>query len=290
MSDLTAIILTKNEEKNIKKCINSIRKIAKRIVVIDSFSDDSTVNIAKELGVDVYQNKFINYATQFNWALENINIDTEWVLRIDADEEFTEELCNEINDKLDKLENRITGVTINLRIIFMGKWIKHGGMYPLKLLRIFRFKAGKLEDKNMDEHVKLRFGEVVNLKNDFIHHDYKNLEYWTKKHNWYSNREVMDYFDIKNKTNDAKNIKLNNVQAGKKRWYKNNLYYTKLPIFLRARLYYIYRYYLKLGFLDGKEGKIFHFLQAYWYRFLVDAKIYECEKYNIQIQEQGDLK
>lgn len=290
MADLTAIILTKNEEKNIEKCIKSIKKIAKRIVVIDSYSEDQTVTIAKELGVDVYQNRFINYSNQFNWGLKNTNISTEWILRIDADEEFTEELSDEVNQKLDKLDKTITGATINLRILFMGKWLRHGGMYPLKLLRIFRFKVGRLEDKNMDEHVKLDYGKVVHFKNDFIHHDYKNLDYWIHKHNWYSNREVMDYYELKRKQNESINININNKQAGKKRWYKNNLYYKFIPKFMRAKLYFIFRYYLLLGFLDGEEGKIFHFMQGYWYRFLVDAKIYECEKFNIEIKTQGELK
>ncbi|MFB3164795.1 glycosyltransferase family 2 protein [Neobacillus sp. 179-J 1A1 HS] len=285
MVDLTAIILSKNEEKNIEKCINSIQSIAKRIVVIDSFSNDATVALAKQVGADVYQNPFVNYATQFNWGLENTSIDTKWVLRIDADEEFTPELCDEINRSIPNLKDDVTGLTINLRVIFMGKWLKHGGMYPFKLLRIFQFGIGKLENRNMDEHVQLTQGEIVELKSDFLHHDFKDLEYWIKKHNWYSNREVMDYYSNRNLPEDN----LKNGWAIKKRIMKNGLYY-KLPMFVRAKLFYVYRYYIKRGFLDGKEGKIFHTLQAYWYRFLIDAKIYECEITGTRIGEQGDLK
>ena len=285
MVDLTAIILTKNEEKNIEKCIKSIRSVAKRIIVVDSYSDDDTIKIAANLVADIYQNPFINYATQFNWGLNHTGINTEWVLRIDADEEFTEELCNEINERLPNINENITGMTINLRIVFMGKWLRHGGMYPWKLLRIFRFKAGFLENRNMDEHVALKYGEVGQFKSDFIHHDFKDLNYWTHKHNWYSNREVKDYFEH----HELPEQSMKNKWAMNKRKMKNGVYY-RLPKFFRAHMFFIYRHYLKLGFLDGTEGKIFHFLQAYWYRFLVDAKIYECEKKGTKMKSQGDLK
>lgn len=284
MVDLTAIILTKNEEKNVEKCITSIKPIAKRIVVIDSFSDDKTVEIAKKNGAEVFQNAFKNYATQFNWGLDNTNIDTTWVLRIDADEEFTTELCEEINNDLPSLDKNITGMSINLRVVFMGKWLKHGGMYPWKLLRIFRTDAGRIENRNMDEHIMLSYGVMGAFKHDFIHHDFKNLEYWTHKHNWYSNREVKDYFEHLEMPEQS----MQNQWAMEKRKMKNGIYY-KLPKFIRPHLYFVYRYYFKLGFLDGTEGKIFHFLQAYWYRFLVDAKIYECELTGARYGEQGSL-
>lgn len=285
MVDLTAIILTKNEEKNITKCISSIKSIAKRIVVIDSYSNDNTVKLAKAMGAEIFFNPFKNYATQFNWGLDNLNINTEWILRIDADEEFTEELCEEINCILPTIENEITGLTINLRVIFMGKWLKHGGMYPWKLLRIFRKKYGRIESRNMDEHVELSQGIISSLKNDFIHHDFKNLEYWTHKHNWYSNREVKDYFENLEMPDES----MKNKWAMNKRIMKNGVYY-KLPKFFRAHLFFIYRYYFKFGFLDGTEGKIFHFLQAYWYRFLIDAKIYECIITGNRYGEQGALE
>ena len=92
MVDLTIVILTKNEEKNLKKCIKSFNNVAKRVVIIDSFSTDKTVEIAKELGAEIFEHPFENHAAQFNWALDNIGLDTEWVMKVDADEEFTEEL------------------------------------------------------------------------------------------------------------------------------------------------------------------------------------------------------
>ena len=96
MVDLTAIILTKNEEANIEACIRSIQQFAKRIVVVDSGSTDRTADIAKSYGADVYVHPFENYARQFNWGIENTNIHTKWILRLDADERFTPALCEEL--------------------------------------------------------------------------------------------------------------------------------------------------------------------------------------------------
>ena len=291
MVDLTIIILTKNEEKNIEKCIRSINKVAKRIVLIDSYSDDDTVNLAKKMGAEVYVHLFENHAAQFNWALENIDINTKWVLKIDADEELTPALAEEIDNRLDTLSAAVTGVILRRRVYFMGRWLKHGGKYPELLLRIFKFGHGMSEMKLMDEHLIVTDGEVVTLKNDFIDNNNKSLEWWIGKHNWYSNKEVLEQQQNKGSINENELVEKTNtsLQAKIKRFVKQHGYYS-LPKFLRAHLYFIYRYYIRLGFLDGVEGKIYTFLQAYWYRFLVDAKMYECEKYDIRMEEQTDLK
>ena len=296
MVDLTVVILTKNEEKNLRKCVESFRGIVKRFVVVDSFSDDATEELCKELDgelrqkgamLDFYQNPFVDHATQFNFALDNCNISTAWTMRIDADEELTEELAKEIDGKLDILEDGINGVIVRRRLIFMGRWIKHGGRYPERLLRIFRTGKARCEMKIMDEHIVLTEGKSTNFEHDLIDNNQKDLEWWTAKHNWYSNREVLDYQQV------GSEVQEHNDGAGKqakmKRIAKNGFYY-KMPLFMRAHLYFIYRYYFRLGFLDGPEGRIFHFLHAYWYRFLVDAKMYQCDKKGIIMASQGDLK
>lgn len=272
MADLTTIILTYNEEKNIKQCIESIQKIVKRIVVVGSFSTDKTVEIAKSLGAEVYQNKWENYAKQYQYGINIANINTQWILRLDADERLTPESAEEIEMLCNKNQNTdINGIIVRFTVTFMGKDLKHGGIYPFKKLLIYKNGKGYIENRNMDEHIILTEGKCVELRNDSLHHDFKDLSFWIDKHNKYSSREVKDYFE--NISKPEKGIKLNK-SAKIKRFIKFKIYY-KLPLGTRAHLYYIYRYYFKLGFLDGKEGKIFAFLQAYWYRFLVDAKIYE---------------
>lgn len=291
MANLTIIILTKNEEQNLEKCIKSFRNVAKRVVIIDSFSTDKTVEIAKNLGAEVFVHPFENHAAQFNWALDNIDLNTEWVMKVDADEEFTSELAQEIDERLDTLSKNINGVILRRRVYFMGRWLKHGGMYPQLLLRIFRVGHGMSEMKLMDEHLIITDGDAVTFKYDFSDNNNKSLEWWIGKHNWYSNKEVLDQQMKADAQNGEESVgeTATSLQAKIKRFVKNHGYYS-LPKFLRAHIYFIYRYYFRLGFLDGTEGKIFTFLQAYWYRFLVDAKMYECEKSGVEMKTQGDLK
>lgn len=278
MADLTAIILTCNEEKNIERCIASLNGLAKRIIVVDSGSIDKTVELAEKNGAEVIKHiPFINYATQFNWGLEHTNIDTKWVLRLDADEQVTPELGAEIEQALTVHESDdVNGFEVRCRIIFLDKWIKHGGTYPLIIPRLFRKGYGRVEMRKMDEHTLID-GKVLRLNNDLIHYDFKGLDEWIDKHNKYSVRECQDYFERKEENSEQMQGSLTGSQRQRKRFLKNGVYYN-MPLFFRAHLYFIYRYYIRLGFLDGKEGKIFCFLQAYWYRFLVDAKIYERNK------------
>lgn len=275
MADLTALILTKNEEKNIEYCIRSIRPVAQRIVVIDSFSTDNTVEIARGLGAEIHQHEFLNYAKQFRYGMEIADIQTTWVLRIDADERLTAESAAEINALCEQhTHTDVNGLVLRFEVTFMGKKLRHGGIYPFRKLLVFKYGKGQIEDRNMDEHIVLSEGRSVEVRNDSEHHDYKDLTYWTSKHNWYSSREVLDYYAFRDDPREGAAL---NAKARMKRFIKFRIYY-RLPMGMRAHLYYWYRYYWKLGFLDGKEGKIYAFLQAYWYRFLVDAKIYEREK------------
>lgn len=259
MKSITVIILTKNEEKNIEKAVNSARQIADRVIVVDSGSTDQTLTIAASNGAETYFHEWSTHARQFNWALDNCGINTEWIFRLDADERITPELADEI---LRLQDSGYDSYEMRWRLYFMGKWIKHGGTYKPYFLRLFRYGKGRVEDKVMDEHVRVE-GKVGRLQGDLLHYDYKGLDAWLNKHVWYSQLELKLYRDAYECNNG-----LNGLQQ------KRGFYY-KLPLFLRARLYYWYRYYIQLGFLDGTPGKIFIYLQAYWYRFLVDAKIYE---------------
>ncbi len=297
MVDLTVVILTKNEEKNLRKCIESFRGLAKRFVIVDSGSTDGTEMLCGQLNeelqavgsqLDFYVHPWASYADQLNWGLDNTDITTEWSMRMDADEELLEDLAQEIDEKLGGLQKPVNGVILRRRTIFMGKWIKHGGRYPELLLRIFRTGKARCEMKIMDEHMILSEGIMVTFKHDLMDNNQKDLDWWTAKHNWYSNREVLDHqlsLGGDNLQEDGGSSK----QARIKRVVKNTGYY-KLPKFFRAHLYFLYRYWIRLGFLDGTEGRIYHFLQAYWYRFLVDAKMYQCEKTGLKIKPQGDLK
>lgn len=282
MADITAIILTKNEENNIGECIDSIKCFTKRIVVIDSDSVDNTEEIARSKGAEVFKHPFVNYAVQYMYGVKVANIQTTWTLRIDADERFTSESAREIDRLCDIHENTdVSGIVLRFKKNFLGKDLYHGGVYPWRKMNCYKTKYGRIENRNMDEHIILSKGKKVEMRTDCLHLDFKNLDFFIRKHNWYSSREAMDYFENKDK--------LNTDKLDYKSWIKMNIYY-RLPMGMRAHWYYIYRYYLRGGFLDGKEGQIYAFLQAYWYRYLVDAKIYESEKLGEELKKIGELK
>jgi glycosyltransferase involved in cell wall biosynthesis len=278
MIDISVVILTLNEEKHIQRCIESLQPIAKNIFIVDSFSTDNTVKISENLGAKVIQNRFINHAVQFQWALDNCPIDTEWVMKMDSDEYLTPELINEIREKLNILQESVSGVYIKRRVYFQDKWIKHGSYYPVWLLRIWRYKSGRMEQRWMDEHIKLIGGDSIKFEHDLIDENLNNLTWWTNKHNNYATREAIDILNILYGffNHDEVEADIFGTQEQKKRWLKKR--YAKLPLFTRPFIYFIWRYIFKLGFLDGKQGVIWHFLQGFWYRFLVDAKIYEIIK------------
>lgn len=282
MISISVIILTYNEEKHIERCIESVKPFAQDIFIVDSFSKDKTVEIAKSLGVNVYQNKWENnHAKQFNWGLVNCNIKTKWVMRLDADEYVTEKLAKEIIKKINKLEEQQTGIYIKRRVYFLGRWIKHGGYYPVWLLRIWQYGKGYCEQRLMDEHIKISEGNIIKFDNDIIDDNKNNISWWIDKHNNYAAREVIDILNITHNIlkggRFSVSAKLFGTQEQRKRWIKEKIY-INIPLFIRPFLYFIYRYFLKLGFLDGREGLIWHFMQGFWYRFLVDAKIYEIKK------------
>lgn len=274
MNDITAIILTKNEELNIRRCIESLGDLPARIVVVDSGSTDSTTEIAKELGAEIYLHPFIHYADQFNWALDNTDIKTTWVYRIDADEVVTPELRKEIHDECTKHKHdEINGFLMKHKLFFLGRYLIHGGAYPFVKMTVFKPEFGRFEYRAMGEHVVLSSGKEMMLKNDCIHYDCKDLSSFIEKHNSYATREVADYLA---RNADRSSQASLYEKAEKAKLARDGIYY-KLPKFFRAKLYYWYRYYLKLGFLDGYPGKIYALLQAYFYRCIVDAKIYESE-------------
>lgn len=274
---LGAIILTYNEEIHIERCINSLKSVVSQIVIIDSHSTDKTVEIAERMGAVVLQKKWENnYARQLNWGLENAPFTCDWVFRIDADEIITEELAKEIEKELPILNEDVTGVVLPRYVFFMGKRIKRGTGVQ-KLLRVFRRNKAVCENKMMDEHMVLLEGHSVEFSNFMIDENLNNLTWWTTKHNGYSTREMVDLISQEFDLVDEDNLETELTDDAKSK-RKLKSFYTQAPLFWRAGGYFFYRYILKGGFLEGKEGFLWHFLQGFWYRLFVDAKIYEIKK------------
>lgn len=276
---LTVIILTKNEERHITRALASVGAIADRCIVVDSGSTDCTVELARKCGADIFVNPWINYATQFNWALEQLSNETDWLLRLDADEIVTPELARQIQETLPRLGAEIKGVYISRRMHFLGRRIRWGGVFPIRVIRLFRHNAGRCEDRWMDEHI-LVDGDTAGLTGEIIDDNLNSLTWWTEKHNTYASREAVDLLNLEYGFMAHETVaNLNRrQQVGIKRWLKEHLY-ARLPGGLRAFAYFLYRYVVRLGFLDGKEGTAFHVLQGFWYRYLVDMKLFEVRTY-----------
>lgn len=281
---ISLIILTYNEEVNVEHCLKSVCDWVGEIIIVDSFSTDQTLEVCRKYTDRIYQHKFENHGKQVNWALDNLPLTFDWVMQLDSDEVVTPELASELCQTLPTLPQEVTGLYAKRRVYFMGRWIKHGDYYPMWLLRIFR--KGKARNEEFEEdRVVLLEGEARYLKHDFIDYNRKGLSFWIDKHNQWATNEMRDLLALFANTGEEvspMSIKASLLasQDRRRRWLKTNLY-ARAPLFLRAFLYFFYRYFLRLGFLDGKEGLIFHFLQGCWYRFLVDAKIYEARKFGI---------
>ena len=276
---LTVLILTFNEERHISRAISSVSRIADRIVLVDSGSTDNTVQIAGKLGAEVLQNSWINYSAQFNWGLDHLSDETEWIMRFDADEIVSTDLAIEIAEHLPKLSPSIDGVYVSRRMTFLRRPIKWGGVFPVRVLRLFRHGRARCENRWMDEHIRVS-GDTAEFEGEILDDNCNSLTWWTAKHNSYANREVVDLLNLEHGFMVHETVAdiRRGQQAGIKRWLKERIY-AHLPRGFRALGYFLYRYIFRLGFLDGWEGAAFHVLQGFWYRYLVDIKLREVKKH-----------
>ncbi len=278
---ITAIILSFNEELHIARCIERLWPVVERIVVIDSFSTDRTVEIARGLGAEVLQNPWRNYADQFDWGMRNANIASDWTMRVDCDEYLQPALQAEIAATLPTLSPDISGCDVKLRVIFKDKFIRWGGYYRTWLTRLWRTGQGSIEQRWMDEHIMLPSGVRHRFtRGDLVDHNLKDIGWWVEKHNGYTTRQMIDFVNLKYGlfASDARMAEGGNARAKWKRFLRNGLY-ANAPFYLRATLYFLQRYILRLGFLDGKIGFLFHFMQGYWNMMLIDAKVDEAERH-----------
>ncbi|MDP5084677.1 MAG: glycosyltransferase family 2 protein [Yoonia sp.] len=276
MTPLTVIILTKNEARHIGRAIASVQEIAARIIVVDSGSVDGTATIAKAAGAEVMHHPWVNHATQFNWALDQIKDDAGWVLRLDADELVTPALAAQIKAGLPD----VAGLFIGRRIKFMGQMVRHGGVFPVRIIRLFRNGKGRCEPRWMDEHIVVD-GPTAHLAGEIIDDNRNPLDWWVAKHNTYASREVVDVLNHAFGFLPQAAALQGKGGTAAKRWIKLHVY-RRLPSGLRAGAYFLYRYVLRLGFLDGPQARAFHVLQGFWYRYLVDAKLAEVRRHMAQ--------
>lgn len=280
MVDITAIVLTYNEQIHITRCCENLFKVVKKVIVVDCHSTDSTRSVAERLGAEVIEHDWPgNQAAQFNWALDNANISTDWVLRLDADEYLTQDLIAELHEKLPAMESDVSAIVLPLGRAFQGKVLKHGIVKDIKMIRLFRTGKVRYEQRLMDEHLQVLEGKKIEFKGKFVDDSLIGIREFVAKHNGYSDREAALLLDAEFSLTDIPQSDNPSYaeEVAAKRQQKEK--YAKMPLFWRSIGYFCYRYFIKLGFLDGKEGFLWDFFQGLWYRLLVDAKIYEAKKY-----------
>jgi len=268
LPDLTVLILTFNEEINLPYALKNLEGFAKEVVILDSWSSDKTLEIAHGSCATVYRRRFDNFANQRNFALAEIEYATEWLFILDADELITDELKDEICETLNK--THFDAFFIKRRFFWMGQWIKRG-YYPTWLLRLGRVGTLVCDERPINEHLVCTTGKVGRLREDFIDYNRKPLSDWLDKHNRYSTLEAQVLLE---NSDSGENYRFLGSQYERKRWIRAKIW-NQLPPLVRPFLYFFYRYFLCLGFMDGKKAFVYHFLHAFFYRVIIDLKYLE---------------
>lgn len=274
------IILTYNEEMHLPRLLQSISGLNAPVFILDSGSTDSTVEIGESFGAQFLQNKFENHPKQWDHALKNFPIQTPWVIGLDADHIVTDDLKNKLSAFRDEDHQNINGIYFNRKNFFKGRWIKYGGYYPFYMLKMFRYGVGYSDlNENMD-HRFIAPGETLVWKDGIILEENlkeNNISFWIEKHNRYS--DLIAHEEVERLQQLRSQIikpRFWGSPNERKAWFKSLWY--KLPRYVRPLLYFKYRMIFQLGILDGRTGIIFHFLQGFWFRLIVDVKIDEIIK------------
>ena len=273
--DLTIVVLTYNEELNLPDCLASVEPLGCEVLVVDSGSTDGTMEIAERANAHVFEHAFENYGAQRNWAQANLPIHTEWVLHLDADERLTPELLASIRVAVEDPSPDTNGYLLRRRTVFLGRWIRHGGLYPTYHARLFRKDKGRCEDRLYDQHYLVE-GKVEKLSGDMIDTT-PRLAAWTSSHVRWAQAEAREQTMVGEQEGRLVGRAFGSP-IEKRRWMRQRVY-DRLPFLVRPFLYFGYRYFLRLGFLDGVPGLVYHFLQGCWYRFQVDAFIVEMRSH-----------
>ena len=268
--NLSAIILTFNSERTIAATIRSAMTVSSDIHIVDSFSSDGTRDIARQFGIAVITHPFVNYAAQRNWAIEHLPLRGEWELHLDADERLSDDLVSALQH-LSPNANQVAGYHIARLVRFMGRAIRHGGMFPIWHMRCFRRGAARCETREYDQHFVVD-GITCKLPGYLIDDMRMPLGEWVERHNRWSDAEVRELHRGYAPRRLIQPRLFGNPLERKRSLRK---IYERSPLFARALMLFLYRYFLRLGFLDGREGLIFFALQTFWFRFLVDAKLFE---------------
>ena len=273
---LTVVILTFNEAMNLPTSVANVMGWAEQVFVLDSHSTDETCAIAEAAGATVFYRAFDNYAAQRTHAIRELPIETEWMLFLDADEYLTSDLIEEISRTLSDDKNTHDGFMLKRRLHFMGKWIRHGGYYPTYLLRLFKKEKASC-NREINEHIEVS-GSVGYLKNDFVDDNKNGFAEWLAKHIRYAQFESTQF----GRKPDLK-IDFWRSNHDRKQWVRHKIWNRWMPPFVRPFIYFFWRFFIRLGFLDGRIGFIYHFMQGLVLHFMIDVFQFERKFFNRKI-------
>jgi glycosyltransferase involved in cell wall biosynthesis len=266
------VILSFNSAATLPQTLAAAKLVSDDIHVVDSFSTDKTVELARAAGAQVVQHPFERYDSQRNWAIENLPLKHGWELHLDADERLTPELAAEISRVMAAPPPQLDGYMIPRLIHFLGAPIRHGGMYPNWHLRLFRRGAGRCEQRLYDQHFLLpEGGSTGRLTQPMIDDMRMTLDEWTRRHLRWAEAQAAMAVDGGGEGEIPGRWTGSPIE--RKRALRR--FYGRAPLLLRPFLLFGYRYLLRLGFLDGVPGLVFFALQTFWFHFFVDARIYE---------------
>ena len=268
---ISAVILTHNEESNISYCLESIKRIS-NIYVVDSGSTDNTTSICERLGARVFHHPYTNHADQWRWALDNLPIGTPWILALDADFVVTRELLDRISREIDTLSEDIGGIYV--RHLYQFGWgkIRFGGTKQY-WLRVIRRGCARPDTSDLVDFRFLVDRAVVRWHEAVIEHNRKDddISIWIAKQDKFSLRLAVEE-ELRRRGLHAwdRTPRLFGTVDERFAWLRDR--WLGLPLFLRPVLYFVYRYLIAGGFLDGRAGFLYHVLQGFWLRLVVDWK------------------
>jgi glycosyltransferase involved in cell wall biosynthesis len=276
---ISVVVMTYNEETNIERCLDSIQGWTGEVFIVDSFSTDRTLEAARRYTTKIFQHEYEGHPQQWRWALETLPFAYDWIFAVDADFQVTPALWMAIRDALAEKTSGVAGYYVRHRQVFRGRFLRYGTMYPRYWLRVFRREAIGIDPHDLvDVHFYVD-GRVGRLEHDVIEDNRKEQEmaFWVQKQIRFAQRHALEELRRRNgKADTAVRPTIFGTPDQRTLWLKDQWY--KLPLYVRPFLLFFYRYVLRLGFLDGKEGFLYHFSQALLYRLMVDVRIEELRR------------
>jgi len=278
---VTVLLATRDEEANLGRTLATVAPWAGQVYVLDSESRDRTVEIAREQGAEIvplaYEHgRIIPWI--FQWGLDHLEIENDWILILEADQAVPEALRREIERVVTDPAERRAGFYLRRRQIFRGKPIRFGGYGGKRLLKLFRKGAGELDPVEQDTRVYVR-GAVGTLRTPLEEWNRKEDEilFYLEKHLRYAEAFAREEHRRRTEALAFKGrARLFGTPDERILWQKRIWY--RMPLFVRPFLYFFWRYFVLLGFLDGGRGFLFHFLQAFWFRLVVDVRLAELRR------------